>query len=76
MNTFTTLLDFISLAIQIVGSWIMYKNSPDNIPSGLIFAKVDTLQPQFKNMMVKRGFFLLGVGFVLTFLSMMLKSIF
>jgi hypothetical protein len=78
MDTLTIIIDFTSLSIQLIGTWIMFKNSPDNKPEGVVFLKgwgdIDYDEPKRKNKKFKNGFLILGIGFILAFISLLLKT--
>ena len=80
MIVIINILDFIALSIQLIGIWIMFKNSPDNKPDGVIYLKkwgeTDLKEPKTKNLRLKEGFLILGIGFIIAFISLILKTIF
>jgi hypothetical protein len=77
MKTATNILDFIALIIQLLGTYIMFKNSPDNKPEGVVylrqFGEVDFKKPKKKNLWLNNGFFILGLGFAVALISLILK---
>jgi hypothetical protein len=58
----SNLLDLFALAVLLVGSWIMYKNSPFNKPN----------DETPKGIWFKRGVLTLSIGFFIALLSRIL----
>ena len=76
MTILVTILDFTALIVQLIGSGIMYKNSPENKSDGFFIysSGPDYKTPKKKNEKFKWGFFVLGLGFFLALISLLLKT--
>ena len=77
MSILIKILDLAALIVQLVGSWIMFKNSPENKPNGVFVGSEnpDYKQSIKKNLKLKRGFLILGVEFFLALISLLLKTL-
>jgi len=73
----TNLLDFAALVIQVIGTVIMFLNSPKNEPKGTFIgtSNPDYETPKKREHRTKRGFFLLAVGFSIQLLSLVIKML-
>ncbi len=69
----TNLLDVIALAVLLVSSWIMYKNSHINKPGGLMLESGDSKIYNKKNLWFKRGLLILFIGLLIAFFSLLLR---
>jgi len=77
MTIITTIIDFISLGLQLVGAVIMYRNSPVNqMPWGSTFADASMFRKKFKkkNDWLRYGFLILAVGVCLSLASLFIKT--
>jgi len=69
-------LDILALLVQLVGAFIMYKNSPNNTETNAsFFDDYDQVKPieEKKNENLKRGFLLLVIGILIALISTILK---
>jgi hypothetical protein len=78
MTKITNFLDLFALIIQLSGSILMFYNSPDNFPDASFSygRNPDYETPKRKNKLVKRGFGILGIGFLVAIVSLILKDFF
>ncbi len=78
MEIVLKILDVISLIIQFVGAYLMYKNSPENQPKlPLMFGgEYDVITYKKQNRWLKNGFFILSIGIFLSLASLLLKDLF
>jgi hypothetical protein len=75
ISIIATILDFAALIVQVTGSFIMFNNSPINKSDGLLADDFDdTPIITRKNKRLRNGFLILAIGFLLAFISLILKT--
>lgn len=74
---FITIIDLSSLMFQIIGSWILFYNSPINEPNGTLIYNSDPDYNKLnkKNKRTKLGFMLLTIGLLIQFVNTLYKGL-
>lgn len=70
-----SLMDLLALIIQIWGTTIMFLNAAKNKPNGsfIIADNPDYVTPNKRERRLRWGFLLLGIGFLIQFISLIMK---
>lgn len=73
----TNIIDLISLLFQVIGSGILFFNSPINEPKGMIvnIENPDYNKLEKRNKKSKLGFSLITIGLLIHFFHLLVKSI-
>lgn len=73
MKLLTIVLDFVSVFIQLIGTGIMFFNSPINELGKTSYGGKDK-EVSRKNKFLKMGFLILAIGFIIQIIDMILKT--